>query len=128
MKSKISDLGVFAMGFGVLFAALTLYLRFMLADSRNGASSRPLFVVLAPVAVLFVSGLLTYTLRNAATIVFTMIAVTLLFAGDALLSLHPIKLVVAAGCIGLVVSTGFQALKEVRSSSSPAETESESPA
>ena len=123
MKSKVSELGVFAMGVGVLVIAMTLYVQYMLAERRSDASAKSLLFVLTPFVVLFIAGLLTVIVRNAATIVFTMIAVTLSFGADALLSGGPIKLAFAAGCIWLTISTGLKALKEIQSSDAEREVE-----
>ena len=113
-RSKVSELGIFAVGLGILTIVLPIYVVAMSFDPRPIPPEA--FVLMSlPGAAMVLMGSLLLAVRNAAFVHLTAWVVTLAFVADFLLSfrINPIKFVISGGCVWLVWKTTLQALEEL---------------
>lgn len=111
---KIRELGIFTVGVGIIVAALTLYITFIIGPGPGVAVSPIALVLPLSMSVVYiVLGILTQRSANPTIIQVTMALVTLGFVFDLVVGFHIIKAVITGAVIGLIIKTGLEALKEL---------------
>ena len=106
---KIKELGVFAIGIGMIFGALILYVN-QIAPARRPVNQ--LFIPLAIPATFVVAGILTLLVRRKPIIILTTSLVIIGFAVDLLLALNLVKALISVAASLLVLKTARLALLE----------------
>ncbi len=129
MRSKVNDLGIFAIGIGLIGAAMSIW-TYVLAqrDPTIDLSPSVLAVPLGICATFVVLGILTLTLKSRPVIMATMGLLVLGLVADLLLSLNVGKLVISGLIIWLVVKTGNEAMQEVGNTGKHGDSASNPPA
>ncbi len=115
MQDKTRELGVFTIGIGLIFAALTAYVVITSQEPRQTVVAVALIVGMIPSAILILAGLCALVLRTPLAVRLTAGVVTLAFIADAILNLNPIRLIVSAACLYLVWRTAGQAIAQLNS-------------
>ncbi len=117
MRTKTDELGIFTIGIGIVFAALSLWLTFTLRPNPGRQQSLLAVVVtLAICAIYVVLGILTRRTKSAGQIQLTVAFVVLGFLVDLALGFSILKLFISGFVIFLIVKTGVQAIGEVHES------------
>jgi hypothetical protein len=114
MRTKVQELGIFAIGIGILLAALLLWLMYATSPQpgRERSSVFPA-VTLSICAICVVLGVLTLRLKSRLIIQLTVAVLILGFIAELLISFNVIKAIISACVIWLIIKTGREALKEV---------------
>lgn len=113
-RSKVDELGIFAIGLGIITGALELWLSY--ATPRAGGVDRSVGVSLLGSAVYVVLGILTYFINGSSAIIVTTVALVVVgFLASLLINFSVVNAIVSVVVVLLVVKTGYDALKEVRS-------------
>lgn len=112
IKGKTKELGIFAIGLGIICGALVLYMNHIFSA---GESDNQLVVALAIPAAFIAAGILTLLVRIKPMVIFTTSLIVVGFAIDLLLEFNSIKLLMTSAVIFLVLKTSGQALKEIES-------------
>lgn len=113
MRDKTRELGVFTIGIGIIFGALTVYVAMISQSPSGNATAFAVVVGLIPSSIFVLAGIYLLVIRSKMSVKFTKWIVTLAFVADALLSLNPIKWVVSAACLYLVWKTAGQAIEQL---------------
>lgn len=111
-RSKVRELGVFAVGLGAILMALTAWIIWGVRRPGPPVLLSRAALLLIPGFVMAVSGVLLLVLRSRMCVKMTVAVLTLAFVADALLSFNPVKLLISGGCVYLIWKTGRQALTE----------------
>lgn len=132
MKSKITELGVFAVGLGVLLVGLFSWTAFVMTSNSFGGSvhgggnfsPKGFLILIAPAVVMMLSGALVLALRSRPAVLIAMVVICLALALDVVVALAGggipiIKIVINFLCVGLVIKTGRQAMEEAEEPATP---------
>jgi hypothetical protein len=112
MKSKITELGVFCIGLGFLFAVLATMV-LAISPRRDPAPNSVFYTIAyAPTAIMIFLGGLVLTLRNKFAIISAIALTTLTFGLDGLIGLSPLKMLISGGIVYVIWKNGREALAE----------------
>ena len=113
MKSKVSELGVFLIGIGGLIALGAVYL-WKTLEVPGGPSREFPYVPVGISAALIILGVLVLVLRSQLLVNLSVGILILGLIVDALLSPHPLKILISFGVCLLVLKTGARARQEIQ--------------
>lgn len=113
MKSKVTELGVFAIGIGVLIAVVVLVVANSVLPPQPPMSGPQLVLPLGICGAFIVLGALTLILKNRVIILITVALLVLGLVLDLAIGFNPIKLLISGAIIWLIIKTGKEAAQEV---------------
>ena len=122
MKSKVSELGVFAIGIGLIAIGLIIYGELMGRPADRLPWEDLAVFCIAP-GIVILAGIVTLTARCLLAVRVSLWVLTIAFVMDALLVNNPLKMVITALVLFLIWKTGFEAVDEVRHAPEPAASE-----
>ncbi len=110
---KTKELGIFAIGLGVIIALLSIFAAVVLQPSGATVSVSRLAVVLSPSLVFVLAGIAVLLIRSSLSVDVARWVVTLAFLGQALLTMNLFNWAFSIVCVCLVWRTANQAIEQL---------------
>ena len=112
-RSKVDELAIFAIGFGVVIGALIIWLGSVTKPDHGDRTAAFFAIPLTAAAVLITLGIAVKTLRNKTIVYTALILLGGLFVADSIVFLNIGKLLVSGTIVGVIAKGCSAAIAEI---------------